>query len=647
MEKIFASSYSSTQQTRSGEVPVYAGSEVLAFQVVNMPPNIRIFTYVNGVNITPFTGPNTTTATLGEEIKTDQNGTAGGFLYIPSTEGQFKFPVGEIRLTFGDSPVSVADCKFVSETILMNHGINLVDTEQGGSISLRTTEKFRTDVSGSSGDKNTTLKRLDPLTQTFIVDSEKHPLGVVVTGLALFFTAKDTNLPIGVELRPMDGAVPSTTEYFSGTSVFVNAADVKLVTTKSSEPTNFTFYHPIYLKPGEYAFSVITQSAKYKLLCSGKAAATTGKGVKSIASVVSSLQTSGSAGVVPVFGTITSSSTSFIENAAVTPSTIGGKIPVVFTAAQQKVIETNKSKYPAAFAGRLYKAQNTGAWFADLNQDLTFYLRKAKFNTGSVTFEMQSSDVAEIDYNRLRFLTTEVSLGDTAFVDYKIQTTNDNVARDKNEFKKVNAGDLVDLTGRQSIKNAGDIKLQVTMTSKSSDVSPILDAQLLKAQIFRNNITEYSDEISQSELRPYGGTAKSRYVSKIVTLQEGFDSTGLEVKVDVNRQVGTDIDVYARVLARDDKSFTDGIQGRPWVKMPLVAPAVKSFAGTDATSFTTETYRLLEPSLTYTSNSNVQSNIQITSTYEDFSQYQVKIVFYSNNPAYLPKLKRLVATSVL
>jgi hypothetical protein len=607
------------------DIPVFAGSEVLSFSVADMPPNTRIYTYVNGVNITAFTGPISATAKLADIITTDQLGFASGYVYIPSTAGKYQFSAGEIRLTFGDSPDGIDKCTYISESTLYNHGLSLVDTEQGGTISLRQTEKFRTDNAGSSGDKNTTQARLDPLTQTFIVDPEKNPLGVVCTGLALFFTKKDDVYPVGVELRPMDGAVPSTTEYFSGTSVFVSPDKVNLYTKEAgAKATQFTFEHPVYLKPGTYAFSVLTKSAKYELFCSGKASAATATSANKL---IENLQSDSGSLIVPEYSTNWKSLGS--DN--------------VFTSAVVKALGGQAS----AFTGKLFKAQNTGAWFADLTQDITFYLRKAKFKTGTVVLEMTSPDLATIDYNRLRLLTTEVSLGDTAYVDYKIQTTTENDARTKSDFKTIVGGDIVDLVGRQSAKDKGDIKLQISMTTKSADVAPILDRQLIKSQVLRNAVTEYNADISNSELSASNGTAKARYISKVVTLQQGFDSTGLDVKVNVNRKVGTDIEVFARVLAKNDKAFSAGIAARPWVKMPLFAPTTKSFAGTDDTLFTEENYKLTSPSLAYSNTANVDANIAVTSSYEDFNQYQIKIIMYASNPVYLPKIKNLVATSVL
>jgi len=567
------------ESTRLSDIPVFAGSELLAFGVSQMPPNIAIYTYVNGVNISPFTGPGNVGAVLGDAVITDQQGNASGWLYIPSTEGQYKFLTGEIRLTFGDSPNGIENCKYISESILMNHGLDLVDTEQGGTISLRRTEKFRTNPEGSSGDVNTTQARLDPLAQTFVVDQTRYPLGLFMTGVNLYIYTKDDALPLAVELRPMSNGKPSTTEYFNGSFVLkqpasINAADPTAGTTLA---TAFIFDHPIYLTPGEYAFCVTTKSDKYQLL---SAKAGDGKTVKQ------------------------------------------------------------------PFAGTLFKPQNTGEWVGDNTEDLTFVLRKAKFETGSSTFTVQTKALNNLEFNRLRLLSTEVNFGDTAGVTYKVQTTQAGTGL-ASEFKEVAAGDLAKVIGRQRAREIGDIKVQITMTTKNADVSPMLDKQLLKGQIFNTRILPYSADVSDTELKPNHGTARSRYISKVVSLDQDFDSTGLEVKVDVNRKIGTDIEVFARVLSRNDSGFSTGIKGRPWTRIPLVAPAIKSFAGVNERLFTTETYRVLEPGLTYQNTANVATNASVTGTFKDFSQYQVKIVFYANDPSILPKIKNLVATSLL
>ena len=91
-----------------------------------------------------------------------------------------------------------------------------------------------------------------------------------------------------------------------------------------------------------------------------------------------------------------------------------------------------------------------------------------------------------------------------------------------------------------------------------------------------------------------GSTAKARYITNVVTLADNFDSTGLQVSVDVMRPPGADIEVFCRVLARGDKTLKQGIREKSWIKMPLVQPVSKTYAGTDETKFSTEIYKILD-----------------------------------------------------
>jgi hypothetical protein len=569
--------------------PVYSGSEVLAFGVAQMPPNIRIYSYVNGVNITPFTAPFVpANAKAGEPIYTDASGSALGQLYIPSTQGQYKFLSGEIRITFCDSPDGVENSKFFSETILYNHGITLADVEQGNTVALRRMEKIgeisKNGVTAAGIAATASADRIDPLSQTFFIDQTKYPLGAVVLGVGLFFYTKDDKLPISIELRPMNNGKPSTTEYFSGSFVAVSADAVKVYDTNKtppSEATPFIFQHPIFLLPGEYAITVMTKSDKYEIL--------------------------------------------------------SNNISPTDTAA------ANTSKQ--AGVGSLFKAQNTGDWTPNLNEDLAFYVLKAKFKTGSAVFEMQTSAADSIEYNKIRILSSDISMGETAYVGYEIQTTNAG-SRTVNSYQRLAPNDSPENKGRQVLSEEGDAKLRITLTSKSADVSPILDKQLITSQVFKNAIYPYTEELSNSELNPYHGTAAARYISKVVRLQEDFDSTGVEVKVSVNRKVGTEIEVFCRVLSRLDNSSSNGINDRPFVRLPLYSPTTKSFAGTSDDLYTTETYRLLDFTYNSTSN-NVISGAVTTSQYQDFAYYQVKVVFYAQDPTYLPKIRNLTATALL
>ena len=54
------------------------------------------------------------------------------------------------------------------------------------------------------------MKIIDPLAQSFYVSNEK---GTFVTAVDLFFSTKDDTLPVTVQLRPMEGGIPSQKVY--------------------------------------------------------------------------------------------------------------------------------------------------------------------------------------------------------------------------------------------------------------------------------------------------------------------------------------------------------------------------------------------------------------------------------------------------
>jgi len=557
------------------KAPLYSAPQLMSFAVTEMPPNTTIYVYCNDINISDFCAPVLQTAQVGQPIVTNALGTASGYLYIPSdSNSKYRFLVGEITLTFGDSPTSVADCKYISEAIFYNRGLDFVPSVEQDITSLRINNKIRTSPTGNAVGPDVSQLKLDPLAQTFTVDETAYPLGLCLTGVSLFVYQKDSTLPIAIELRPVINGKPSLTEYMSGSFVIVDPAyiDVYDGTTGSAPATNFQFDHPIYLRPGTYAFCVLTKSNQYELLT---AKAGDGKTVKQ------------------------------------------------------------------PFAGKLYLPQNTGEWLASDNQDLTFILRKAVFDTGTVTFEMKSYSLASTkEYDRFRLLSTTIGLADTAYTEYKVSTTTAG-SRLSSSYQSIKPGLNADLSGLMEAKNNGDVTLQISLTSKNKDVTPILEKDLIGAQVFKTYITPYSYDISQSELRPAGGTAQCKYISKPVALADGFDSTGIEVVLDVSRPFGSDIEVFCRVLARDDKSVSNGIYDREWTLMPLTYPGAKTYSGTKDI-FSTEKYKILDPYLSYSSTAN-----GLTAKFNDFAFYQIKVVFYASDPLYVPKLKSLSASAVI
>ena len=165
----------------------------------------------------------------------------------------------------------------------------------------------------------------------------------------------------------------------------------------------------------------------------------------------------------------------------------------------------------------------------------------------------------------------------------------------------------------------------------------MIDLERLNTILVRNNITPYytANTASESLGGNYNGGAAARYITRRVTLNNNFDSTGLTVFVDVNRQPGTKIEVYYKVLSILDLNTFDA---QPYHLMdPILAPG-SGLAYTGPSDWTSDTYQALNISY---------NDITTGSLYSSFSVFAIKVVMYSSNPAIVPQIKnfRAIATA--
>jgi hypothetical protein len=113
-----------------------------------------------------------------------------------------------------------------------------------------------------------------PIAQSFFVD---RPDGIFITKVGIFFAAAstDTSFPVTLQLRPVVNGVPSATTIIPGSTVVLSqatiAADVALYSgdpapALATVETEFEFTSPIYLSGNTmYAIVLLTNSADYQV----------------------------------------------------------------------------------------------------------------------------------------------------------------------------------------------------------------------------------------------------------------------------------------------------------------------------------------------------------------------------------------------
>jgi hypothetical protein len=158
----------------------------------------------------------------------------------------------------------------------------------------------------------------DPLAESFLLSGSENEGGVFITSIDCYFQAKDTTLPIILEMRTMDNGFPSQNLVDKAAQVVVYPDNVN-VSADSSVPTSFRFSHPIYVESDtEYCFSLRSNSNKYM----------------------------------------------------VWKATMG-----------EKKVQSTETISKQPYMGVMFMSQNNSTWTADQYSDLKFNLFKAKFDS--------------------------------------------------------------------------------------------------------------------------------------------------------------------------------------------------------------------------------------------------------------------------
>jgi hypothetical protein len=136
-----------------------------------------------------------------------------------------------------------------------------------------------------------------------------------------------------------------------------------------------------------------------------------------------------------------------------------------------------------------------------------------------------------------------------------------------------------------------------------------------------------------------GGNALARYVTKKVVLDQGFDSGDLNVYLTAYRPVNTDINVYYKILNRND---TQRFEDSSWQLMTKINNSGTAYSQTrDNTIEYT-----FAPGTTGTDQGFVSYTSTTGQVYTTFSQFAIKVVLTSSDHTYVPYLTDIRALAL-
>ena len=424
----------------------------------------------------------------------------------------------------------------------------------------------------------TTQTPNDYIGQTFFIDNKAYPKGVSVADVCIFAAKEDSATPVTLELRRLINGVPesdiipmsSVTLYPSEYTIVGELLKWEPVVTDRDRSSlrRFKFDHPIFLEPGYYCFTLKTSSSNYSVYISEN-----GKGTLNTGHTV----------VNPYLGDF------------------------------------------------IYSGQGE-SWVIDPTKDLCFTISKMEFAVGTRNLYLEINQLEytnAFSYDLLYFKCSTTQVPEYAYIKESKATVTEFGTLNQNDVKISPNSNSV-LPSHSIIDNDASLKLTLTLVNTDPNLTPIVDLHDTSVMLVRNIIDSYSDFVSESELTP-NGTAFAKYTTKPVTLADGFDADGITVYVDANKPLGTQIEVFYRILNKYDSSVE--FENSNWYKITKKSIDANSQLSSD---YVEETYEDLNISY-------VGKNGQV---YTTFDRLAVKVVFYAEDPTKVPTIKnlRVIAT---
>lgn len=488
----------------------------------------------------------------------------------------------------------------------------------------------------------------DPVAQTFFVSDVDHPAGVFVTSVDLYFRNRGELLPLELQIRPVVNGAPSSNVMIPHALSIVGPEEVTTTivpnTSIANTSTKFRFGSPVYLAPGyEYSFVLISDDYGYDYYVAEKGQ--TALGTDQVISAQPFLGSLFKSQNQRTWTPIQNEDMMFVINKADFTTTSGY---VVFN-------EDKNNARDVISANTYYDAFEILSDTIELNKTALAYRYKGVANS---TGTMSSTYTKILPDRRMDMTSRKVildpslssSMNNVVSFDMRIDMTSNN--RDVSPIvfqnrqvlttteNKINNGQLSN--NRFVIVNGGNnydsntYNIEIALTSTSgygANAYARAENGNITTIYMRSEGAGYFDNVTAtvvnsgpgsgngnnaiiqviSEVGSSGGPAEARYISKTVTLLDGFDAGDLRVFLTAVKPPGSNVHVYYKV-----RNSLDGepIEKKNWVHMTQKTSEYIFSQYNDPIEYEFRP-SLTSNSITYTTSS---------ATYRTFNQYAIKIV---------------------
>jgi hypothetical protein len=638
-------------------LPIYIVSGTGAGQVATISSYTSATRTVNLVGTWTTTPDATSFYSIGN-LTTTQAGDIAGVFNIPN--GTFRIGEKNFRLIdtqTGDIPSSSTngDASFYAQGILEKTENTIISTTVPTIQRAAVTDNR---VVSSTTSRTVVTGYYDPLAQTFLVSSQNYPQGIFLSKVRFCFKSKDDTQPVTLQIRPAVNGYPSSSIIYPYSTVVLSPDKVKVTQSPdlndATKYTEFVFDAPIYLQPGEHAFTVISNSLKYEIWAAEI-----------------------------------------------------GKLDVV----------AGKQISEQPYGGSLFLSQNGSTWTADQNSDMMFQLYRYTFDTVNPTIAQfnVTAPTSNTPFDLTQLIATDVVLPNTS-ITYTFNS--EKSTGGMTGFQTITPSTdypMTDGYGRRVLNpTTGNLSFSVkaTLSTLNADISPFMDitrygmlaveniitnlplsnsqitlssggtgystnanaivtitggggSGATAAAVVTNNVVtsiyltnrgsgyETSPTITlvdanttpgtgctityNGEDKKSGGNSDVRYITRRVTLADGFDSGDLRVYLTAYKPTGSNIRVYYKLLSTSDP---ENFEDKSYQLMTELGNA--NFA-----SINPNDYR--ELSFAPGSNGFANNSVSYTSgstSFSKFKTFSIKIVMSGTDTADVPKIRDLRAIAL-
>jgi len=583
----------------------------------------------------------------------DASGSVVGLFTIPA--GTFRIGEKLFRLTdnvTGDIPSSSTngDASFYAQGLLQTTQETILSTI-APVVQRTSVNDSRVITNSVTSTRVTAFAWADPLAETFLISPQQYPEGLMLSKIRLCFKSKDDIIPITLQLRPAVNGFPSSSVVYPFSTVSLTPDKVKISDSPDMDDVNkyteFVFDSPIYMQPGEHSFVLLANSNKYEAYI-----AEIGKLDLVENRQISEQPYGGSLFLSQNGSTWTADQNSDMMFRMFRNSFDTGAVSVQFlvdtpsTNTKYDALEVITSEVTIANTALSYQFNSelvTGgfAGFSTINPLTSYELsdsngtRVLNPGSGNSTFTLQASlstinsQVSPLlDVSRVGLIAIENRINNLELSNSDIVISNSGTgyANSTDVTITISGGGGSGATAVANVVANTIDAVYITSGGSGYTTSPIITITPGSG----GGSGAVANYIGESEKA--GGNATARYITRRVTLADGFDSADLRVYLTANKQSGTNIHVYYKVLSASDPSL---FEDKSWQLMTQIGNP--NYVSPNASDYR----ELLFAPGTNGIPDNQISYATETTVYNTFRTFAVKIVMTSERTGLVPKIKDL------